>query len=175
MLGKPIAASTDLGFFSQSRSKSAPSLSSSTVTTTTRLIRKPQPHTSPPSIPSRSSSLSSSPLSSPPSSPPHSSPNKKRKSPPQPPRPAKKARAEKREPRKRVSPRSSRFNAAVPSPEPIYRSSRSRSTSLFPAGSASPVPARHWATDDDGDPGGDHSSSAKVVQDLMKNYKACMS
>ncbi|THV06753.1 DOT1-domain-containing protein [Dendrothele bispora CBS 962.96] len=177
MLSKPIAASTDLGFFSQSRSKSAPSLSpsSSTVTTTTRVIRRPQPHTSPPSIPSHSSSNSSSPLSSPPSSPPHlSSPSKKRKSPTQAPRPAKKARAEKREPaRKRVSPRSSgRLNAAIPSPEPIYRSSRSRSTSLFPAGSVSPKPARYWATSEDGDPGGDHSSSAKVVEGLMKNYKA---
>ncbi|KAF5370802.1 hypothetical protein D9758_002119 [Tetrapyrgos nigripes] len=170
MLSQPIPATSDLNFFSSSKSKNFPS--SSTTTTTTRIIRR-QPHPSPASVPSRSSSVSSSPLSSPPSSPPQSSPTKKRKSPAQPSRPAKKPRAEKREPRKRVSPRSSaRPSTALPSPEPLYRSSRSRSTSLFPTGSSSPTPARYWATSENGDPGDDHSSSAKVVEGLMKNYKA---
>ncbi|KAF8198985.1 histone-lysine N-methyltransferase [Pholiota molesta] len=68
----------------------------------------------------------------------------------------------------------SRHNTLPPSPEPIYRSSRSRSTSLFPASETeTPKTKKHrrWATDEDGTPGESHLSSEMVVKRLMKSYK----
>ncbi|KAJ3514934.1 hypothetical protein NLJ89_g2077 [Agrocybe chaxingu] len=67
----------------------------------------------------------------------------------------------------------SRQCSLPPSPEPIYRKSRSRSTSRFPAGdSDGPVILRRWRTDEDGTPGDSVLSSEMVVKKLMKSYKA---
>lgn len=68
----------------------------------------------------------------------------------------------------------SRQQILAPSPEPIYRSSRSRSTSSFPSSNTySSVQRRHWSVDDDGTPGPKHVSSETVVKKLMKTYKGC--
>ncbi|PFH50712.1 hypothetical protein AMATHDRAFT_144415 [Amanita thiersii Skay4041] len=65
-----------------------------------------------------------------------------------------------------------RQNTLAPSPEPIYRSSRSRSTSSFPSGCSDvPVQRRRWCVDDDGTPGPTHISSELVVKKLMRTYK----
>ncbi|TFK38629.1 S-adenosyl-L-methionine-dependent methyltransferase [Crucibulum laeve] len=189
----PTASTSDLSFFSASK-VSKPVASASTVVVTTRLRRLSSQHrsssTTPSSLPPSSppSTTTSSPLSSPPLV---SSPPRKRKSlgaAPENetalPRAVKRLRtasATTDKPRRR---RKALFSGALPrvpgrsrtqapSPEPIYRSSRSRSTSLFPAReSDTPVVKRSWATDEDGDPGHKHISSEKVVQRLMKSYKA---
>ncbi len=68
----------------------------------------------------------------------------------------------------------SRQQTLAPSPEPIYRSSRSRSTSCFPSTSNDiPIQRRRWCVDDDGTPGPRHLSSEMVVKKLMKTYKGC--
>ena len=68
----------------------------------------------------------------------------------------------------------SRQQTLAPSPEPIYRSSRSRSTSCFPSASDFPIQRRRWCVDDDGTPGPRHLSSEMVVKKLMKTYKGCV-
>lgn len=66
----------------------------------------------------------------------------------------------------------SRQQELAPSPEPIYRSSRSRSSSSFPPSyTYPPVQRRRWSVDDDGTPGPRHLSSEMVVKRLMKTYK----
>ncbi|KAK2462119.1 hypothetical protein APHAL10511_006582 [Amanita phalloides] len=66
----------------------------------------------------------------------------------------------------------SRQQTLAPSPEPVYRSSRSRSTSSFPCAVIDfPIQRRRWCVDDDGTPGPKHLSSEMVVKKLMKTYK----
>ncbi|KAK1231301.1 Nucleosomal histone H3-Lys79 methylase [Marasmius sp. AFHP31] len=57
-----------------------------------------------------------------------------------------------------------------PAPPPIYRSSRSRSTSSF--ASATVHTPRRWGCEENGDPGPSHVSPEVVVRRLMKSYKA---
>lgn len=187
MLSSPmhIPASSDVDFFSPSKNSKFIASSSPPVTVTTRLVSKPGVKQSPTLAPSRSSSISLSPLTSPESTPP-----RKRKSSPAypdhagpstaPPRQVKKLRTEK--PRiKRVSHSSksssrasSRQQTLAPSPEPIYRSSRSRSTSHFPTFVYdTPIVSRRWSANEDGDPGENHTSSEAVVLRLLKSYKGC--
>ncbi|KAF9242377.1 DOT1-domain-containing protein [Melanogaster broomeanus] len=54
--------------------------------------------------------------------------------------------------------------------EPIYRSDRSRSTSVFPP--PVNVQVREWWADGDGSPGEDFVSAADVVRSLAKTYKS---
>lgn len=193
MLTSPAArpSSSDLGFFSSSKVSNAVASTSSPVVVTTRIARKPTPQqpspTSSPRPPHLSSSISpgSSPLSSPP-------PVKKRKTTPPDSgsavhREVKRLRASAtstNKPRKRApaalgkssSRAPSRQQSLPPSPEPIYRTSRSRSTSTFPVLDAeNPIPERRWITDESGEPGHSHLSSEMVVKRLMKSYKACES
>lgn len=191
-----LSSSTDFAFFS---SPLPPSSSNSPVVVKTR-VRLPQ-HTHAASTPTNSSptsllarSLSSPPCSSPLSEPPVSSKKKRRlidtdpSSPIQPiPRQPKRPRAApSKEPRKHLSSSSapstrapsraqSRQSVLAPSPEPIYRSDRSRSTSLFPTTDCvdSPPHQRRWLTDEAGHPGDSFLSSEVIVKRLMKSYKAC--
>lgn len=55
--------------------------------------------------------------------------------------------------------------------EPIYRSDRSRSTSVFPP--AVDLFAREWWSLDDRSPGDGFVSAADVVRKLAKSYKSC--
>ena len=189
MLSSPSRSSTDLDFFSPSKLSKSGASATSTVVVTTRLARRPvvTPHrtssASPPSSPY--SSLSSSPAASSPIP-------KKRKSLPtglspggsELPRDVKRLRTASatQKPTKRKtksscqssSRASSRPRTLPSSPEPIYRSSRSRSTSTFnlqEGGTA--ARKRRWCTDEDGAPGPNHLSSEMVVKRLMKSYKAC--
>jgi hypothetical protein len=68
---------------------------------------------------------------------------------------------------------SSRQNTLAPSPEPIYRSSRSRSVSTFHNAEA-PLSRPCWI-EEDGTPGPSFLSAEIVVRDLMKTYKGCRS
>jgi H3 lysine-79-specific histone-lysine N-methyltransferase len=191
MLSSPSRSSTDLDFFSPSKLPQSGASTTSTVVVTTRYARRPValPHrTSSASPPSSSpySSLSSSPATSPSIAP------KKRKSLPaglspggsELPRDVKRLRtaSTNQKPTKRKtksscqssSRASSRPRTLPSSPEPIYRSSRSRSTSTFnlqETGTA--ARKRRWCTDEDGAPGPNHLSSEMVVKKLMKSYKAC--
>ena len=190
MLSSPSRSSTDLDFFSPSKLSKSGASATSTVVVTTRLARRPvvTPHRT-----SSASPPSSSPYSSLSSSPAASSPiPKKRKSLPaglspggsELPRDVKRLRtaSSNQKPTKRKtksscqssSRASSRPRTLPPSPEPIYRSSRSRSTSTFnlqEGGTA--ARKRRWCTDEDGVPGPNHLSSEMVVKRLMKSYKAC--
>jgi [histone H3]-lysine79 N-trimethyltransferase len=72
--------------------------------------------------------------------------------------------------------RSSSARASTPStrlssPEPIYRSSRSRSTSVFPS-TPKKINRRCWI-EEDGNPGAGFISSELVVKGLMRGYKQC--
>ncbi|KAJ6577112.1 S-adenosyl-L-methionine-dependent methyltransferase, partial [Mycena sp. CBHHK59/15] len=68
---------------------------------------------------------------------------------------------------------SSQQKTLPPSPEPIYRSSRSRSTSYFtPIESESPVIRRQWFTDEDAGADPAHFSSEKAVAMLLRTYCA---
>lgn len=187
-----LSSSTDFAFFSSP----LPSSSTSPVIVKTRIRSSPSIHGSSTSnTPARSSPLPR-PASSPPFSSPLSQPlpssNSKRKLidtdpiPPVPlPREIKRPRAPpKKKPRKRTpsSSASSRVQSRAqsrqcvpaPSPEPIYRSDRSRSTSLFPGlDSDAPLFRRRWRTDESGDPGDSFLSSEIIVKRLMKSYKAC--
>ncbi|KAF8168375.1 hypothetical protein B0H34DRAFT_57428 [Crassisporium funariophilum] len=194
MLSSPSARSNaDLGFFSNAKGTKTGASATSSVVVTTRLTRRPvaQPRSSSSTscqslLPSSSptSSITSSPLSSPPTSP------RKRKSPTNSvagpsalPREVKRLRtASAREPpvKRKSNPSSkassraaSRQRTLPPSPEPIYRSSRSRSTSLFPAPEPEiPANRRRWRTPEQGFPGDTHLSSEMVVKRLMKSYKS---
>ncbi|KAJ7031517.1 histone-lysine N-methyltransferase [Mycena alexandri] len=164
-------------------------VSSSSTTTTTRVIVRKVHSTPPSSSPPRIKSNTSSPLSSPATSSPLSSPSRKRKSASLDsisgsdlalPRDVKRLRGDK--PRKRavsapkLAPRaSSQSKTLPPSPEPIYRSSRSRSGSHFTSiESDSPAIPRCWAADEDGGPDPDpaHFSSEKAVAMLLRTYCA---
>ncbi|KAJ7630377.1 S-adenosyl-L-methionine-dependent methyltransferase, partial [Roridomyces roridus] len=59
------------------------------------------------------------------------------------------------------------------SPEPIYRTSRSRSTSHFaPAENDSSIFRRFWFSEEDGGGNGEHFSSEKAVKMLLRTYCA---
>ena len=177
--------STDSSFFSSRPGKAHPTTPSPVTVTSVIIKRCPSSH-SPPVPPS------SSPVSSCPSSPAVSWDNaKKRKSLPTTqcsdasplPQASKRKRTEstkvsasKRKPKRLLdtSPRASGRPRNAPSPEPIYRNSRSRSTSLFQTPDAiSPSATRCWATMEDGAPGNGHTSSEMVVRGLLKTYKSC--
>ncbi|KAJ7743880.1 histone-lysine N-methyltransferase [Mycena metata] len=180
-----LVATSDTSFFS-----GASSTTTTTTTTTTKIIvvRKYPSTTPPSSSPPHIKSNTSSPLSSPATSSPLSSPSRKRKSASiesisgsdSLPRDVKRLRGEK--PRKRavsapkLAPRaSSQAKTLPPSPEPIYRSSRSRSGSHFTSiESEPPAIPRCWAADEDGGPEPDpaHFSSEKAVAMLLRTYCA---
>ncbi|KAJ7652051.1 histone-lysine N-methyltransferase, partial [Mycena polygramma] len=140
------------------------------------------------SPPHASKSSTSSPLSSPPTSSPVSSPPRKRKSSSlgsstEPnsalPREVKRLRGDK--PRKRAvsgsksaSRASSQQKTVPPSPEPIYRSSRSRSGSHFTSLEECEIPVirRCWVTDENGGHDAAHFSSEKAVAMLLRTYCA---
>lgn len=181
-----LPSSSDLSFFSSSKVSNAVASSSSSVVVKTRITYRPAPPSKQQSTPvlNPPPTLTISPTSSPLSSP---QSHQKRKSPPQSalPREVKRLRASafnSDRPRKRhsnvSSKRTSRGSSPEgelpPSPEPIYRSSRSRSTSLFPATEdEAPILNRSWITPEEGDPGSWHLSSEMVVKRLMRSYKAC--
>lgn len=167
-------------------SQGASGMAKTRVTTRQESIPSPTQRGTSESVPP-SSSVGSSPLSSPGDLP-------KRKSPPldppeipaAPPRAVKRLRAvwkkektTKRKPSKSsIKTTSSRQSTRPPSPEPLFRSSVSRSTSEFPLyDDESPTPRRAqqrvWYTQEHGIPGDEHLSSEMVVKRLMKSYKAC--
>ncbi|KAF7340197.1 Histone-lysine N-methyltransferase, H3 lysine-79 specific [Mycena venus] len=183
-----LCAQPDTSFFSSAGGASSRASTSTTVVTT-RVVHIQRPKFSPPSSspPHAPRSGTSSPLSSPPNSSPVSSPPRKRKSAslgavPDPdaplPREVKRLRGDK--PRKRavsgpkLTPRaSSQQKTQPPSPEPIYRSSRSRSTSHFTSlEGETPVIRRCWVAEDDGGPDPAHFSSEKAVAMLLRTYCA---
>ncbi|KAJ7451115.1 histone-lysine N-methyltransferase [Mycena latifolia] len=68
---------------------------------------------------------------------------------------------------------SSQQKTLPPSPEPIYRTSRSRSASQFTSNESDiPVIRRCWASDEDGGPDPAHFSSEKAVAMLLRTYCA---
>ncbi|PPQ90422.1 hypothetical protein CVT25_014940 [Psilocybe cyanescens] len=193
----PARSSTDISFFSPSKISQSVASTAPSVVVTTRLTRRPavpprsSSATSTQSLPRSSSPVSSVQSSSLSTSP---SPQKKRKSlpasgpaagPSDLPRAVKRLRTastNKQKPKKSRAASSSqsssratsRHETAPPSPEPLYCSSRSRSTSLFPPTMEIPNPVRErrWCTDENGDPGASHLSSEAVVKRLMKSYKS---
>ena len=188
----PRPSSSDLGFFSSSKSSNSIASSSSNVIVKTRLARKTI-HTKStnfhhsqarPVLPSSSPSPDSSPHSSPPS------PKKRKSTSPEYVSPLHREVKRLRpsassldKPRKRASKPShktpsrapSRQQTLQPSPEPIYRTSRSRSTSAFHTyDDDGPVMSRRWMTDQDGHLTSlPHLSSEAVVRKLLKTYKHC--
>lgn len=185
-------SSSDLSFFSSSHASNAVASSSRAVVVRKRFEYHPVQSVRQSPTPSRLLTSSSHPLmssasssnSSPFSTPPN---HKKRKASPQShaplPREVKRLRASAPgldQPRKRSQHSSRRTSRASspqgdqpPSPAPIYRSSRSRSTSLYPSLDESPILNRVWATDEDGDPGPNHCSSEYVVSNhLIKSYRS---
>ncbi|KAF8213808.1 S-adenosyl-L-methionine-dependent methyltransferase [Mycena galopus ATCC 62051] len=180
-----LVAQPDTSFFSNTASGSSHASISPTVVTRRVVVRPPSkcspPSSSPPHAPR---STASSPLSSPS---PVSSPPRKRKSaslgpmhdPDAPlPRGVKKLKSDK--PRKSVvssfklvQRASSQQKTQPPSPEPIYRGSRSRSTSHFTSvDSETPVIRRCWVAEEDGGPDPAHFSSEKAVAMLLRTYCA---
>lgn len=185
MLSSAPRSSSDLDFFSPSRSNKPGASPISTVTVTTRLTRRPflsQPQ-------SRSSTASSLSARSSPCSDPPCNFSRKRKLYPEAslvsvpsselPPAVKRLRSAtpKQKPRRNssTSKNSSRDSSRrLSSPEPIYRSDRSRSTSLFRSNdSVAGLSSRQWVTDELGTPGENHLSSETVVKQLMKSYRAC--
>jgi len=67
---------------------------------------------------------------------------------------------------------SSRPRTLAPSPEPIYRSSRSHSMLTCPHAD-SPTPRQYWI-EEGGEPGRQFISSELVVKSVMRSYKACL-
>lgn len=157
-------SSTDLSFFSKSKHSNAVASTSTSVVVTTRLARRPPPKTH-----------------IQPRLPPPPPPQTKRKHAANDvalPREVKRLRVtpEERPKKKRVSSKSSsRSSSHRLTPEPIYRSSvsRSRSASVFPLGAGQMPTPRTWPTDTDGTPGPDFLSSEMVVRRLLKSYKRC--
>ncbi|KAG6816266.1 hypothetical protein H0H87_007347 [Tephrocybe sp. NHM501043] len=191
MLSSPTLrpSSTDQSFFSPSKvasSSSSPPTSNVRVNTTVKTIPRhiaptTQRSISSPYPSSATSSAGSSPLSSPFSC-------QKRKSSPLPEVSADLHRDVKRlrasvpggKTRKRPSTASSRHASRAssatrsrpPSPEPIYRISRSRSGSAYPDWDEEGIiPRRNWMVITDGVPGEKHWSSEMTVKRLMKSYK----
>ena len=63
-----------------------------------------------------------------------------------------------------------------PSPEPIYRRNRSRSTSQFPSLNSETQTLlfkRRWRTEQHGNPGDRFLGSEDIVRRLVKSYKTC--
>ena len=151
MLSSPSArSSSDLSFFSQSKVSKSGASTTSPVVITTRLAKRPVPTTGSSDIPrevKRHRTASAKEALS------------KRKS---------------NTSSKNPSRAPSRQHTLPPSPEPIYRSSRSRSTSLFPGSELeADTHKRRWCSDENGIPGETHLSSEMVVKRLMKSYKSC--
>ncbi|KAJ7725529.1 histone-lysine N-methyltransferase [Mycena maculata] len=180
-----LVATADSSFFSNQSSHA----STSTTVVKTRMVRVPTKFSPPSSSPPHATtkSTTSSPLSSPPTSSPTSSPPRKRKSASMGsmydpdsalPRDVKRLRGDK--PRKRavstpkLAPRASSQQKTLPSsPEPIYRSSRSRSASHFTPGESETLVVQCcWAADEDGGPDPAHFSSEKAVALLLRTYCA---
>ncbi|KAF4605662.1 Nucleosomal histone H3-Lys79 methylase [Pleurotus pulmonarius] len=163
---------SDLAFFSSSKAKSSKPVTPSVVVTTRRRLatRTPTLTTQPPAhVAEVTTTILSSNM-------------KKRKAPSTAKAPdgpsslsVKRLKTEE-QPRKRASSSSkassrasSRQNTLPPSPEPIYRSSRSRSTSTFPHDEER-ASARQWVTAEEGTPGPAFWSSEAVVKRLMRTY-----
>jgi H3 lysine-79-specific histone-lysine N-methyltransferase len=186
MLSSAPCSSSDLTFFSPSKNTKSGSSPISSVTVTTRLTRRAFPSQSRSCTTSSSPSARSSPVSNPPLK-----LSRKRKSlhPEVPsisasssklPLAVKRLRTD--APKEKVlrrnsssSKNSSRASShRLSSPEPIYRSERSRSISLLHSNdSVANFSSRRWVTDELGTPGENHLSSEAVVKQLMKSYKAC--
>ncbi|KAJ7356640.1 DOT1-domain-containing protein [Mycena albidolilacea] len=183
-----LPAQPDTSFFSGGKLGSSRASTSTTVVKTRVVLvpgKYPPPSSSPPHAPK---SGTSSPLSSPPSSSPVSSPSRKRKSTSLGPasgpgaalpREVKRLRGDK--PRKiravsapKLASRASSQQKTQPSsPEPIFRTSRSRSTSHFTSiESETPVIRRCWVAEEDGGPDPAHFSSEKAVAMLLRTYCA---
>ncbi|KAG5351773.1 Histone-lysine N-methyltransferase, H3 lysine-79 specific [Termitomyces sp. T112] len=174
-------SSPDFSFFSPSKGSSRSVVSSSKGPSRSVVSSSKGPSrsvvSSPPVVTKRIAHV--------PAPPPSWFPHIKRKSSPIPapdlPREVKRLRAApKRVPRKSpsvpASRSSSRASSATdsrpPSPEPIYRGSRSRSASAFPGwDDQCPIQSRHWKATEDGEPGENHWSSEQIVKRLMKSYK----
>ncbi|KAJ7232841.1 S-adenosyl-L-methionine-dependent methyltransferase [Mycena haematopus] len=180
-----LLAQPDTNFFSSSPGGSSRVTVAPIVRTTTRVVKQPPSSKCSPSSsspPHGPRSTASSPLSSPS---PVSSPPRKRKSaslgsmPDAPlPRGVKRLKGDK--PRKSavsslklVQRASSQQKTQPPSPEPIYRSSRSRSTSHFASfETETPIIRRCWVAEGDGGPDPAHFSSEKAVAMLLRTYCA---
>jgi len=187
MLSSAPCSSSDLTFFSPSKSTKSGSTPITPVTVTTRLTRRAFPSQS------RSCTTSSSApsaRSSPVSNPPLKHPRKRKFIYPEVPSipvssselPPAVKRLRTNAPKEKVSGRnsSSSKNSSrasshrLSSPEPIYRSDRSRSISLLHSNdSVANFSSRRWVTDELGTPGENHLSSEAVVKQLIKTYKAC--
>ena len=168
-----LCSSPDVGFFSSSKTENT-GASAVSVTVRTRLAHTLSHPSFPPLVSSSQSAFRSSPSTN---------TQNKRKSPPvEPssqnlPRAVKRLRALATRPdasrRAGSSSRTSRASSGRPSsPEPIYRSDRSRSTSIF-SFAQSPFAKRRWASGEDFTPGNRHLSSELVVKNLVKSYKTC--
>ena len=151
MLSSPTArSSSDLSFFSQSKGSKSGASTTSPVVVTTRLAKRPVPTAGPSDVPRevkrhRTASAKEAPS--------------KRKN---------------NISLKNPSRAASRQRTLPPSPEPIYRSSRSRSTSLFPGPELeTDTHKRRWCSNENGIPGETHLSSEMVVKRLMRSYKSC--
>ncbi|KAG6831644.1 hypothetical protein H0H92_008721 [Tricholoma furcatifolium] len=177
MLSNPYSSSsTDLSFFSASKSSNSIASSSAPVVTT-RIVRRTASKHPQISYPRSGTSLPpSTPVSSPPSA-------TKRKSSPllevELPRDVKRLRGcASSKPSRKTSANSSREASRVPSstdsrppsPEPIYRS-RSRSCSTFAWDDDGPISRRDWMIREDGRPGEKHWSSEETVKRLIKSYR----
>lgn len=149
MLSSPSTrSSSDLSFFSQSKSSKSGASTTSPVVVTTRLAKRPVP--GPSDVPRQVKKHRTAPAKE------ALSKRKNNTSLKNPSRPA------------------SRQRTLPPSPEPIYRSSRSRSTSLFPGPELeTDTHKRRWCSNENGIPGETHLSSEMVVKRLMRSYKSC--
>jgi len=179
-----LVSQTDYDFFSSPSSLSSSSSSSPAVRVTIR-PRVPSHRSNP-----ANSSRNSSPLIHPVSSSPFSLPvSKKRKivddndnqfvssfhsTSNQPPHKRKVSQKRKSAVTRVPSRASSRHN---PSPEPIYRIHRSRSTSQLPildSGTQCSLFKRRWRTEQHGNPGDGFLGSEDIVRRLVKSYKTCV-
>ncbi|KAH7926203.1 DOT1-domain-containing protein [Leucogyrophana mollusca] len=169
------SSSSDLSFFSKSKAQNPPKTSMPReIYVTTRLAWKAQqladqpPHerprsqgsTTPPSPPAPRPKLT-------PIARVKSAPAEKRSRPPSP------DAKDRPRPKKRATPGSASSSRPASRPrdaEPIFRASRSRSTSAFPSADA-PRRRRCWIREN-GSPGEDFVSAADVVKGLVRTYKS---
>ena len=151
MLSSPSTrSSSDLNLISQSKSSKSGASTTSPVVVTTRLAKRPVPTAGPSDVPRQV---------------------KKHRT-----APAKEAisKRKKNTSLKNTSRPASRQRILPPSPEPIYRSSLWRSTSLFPGPELeTDSHKRRWCSHEDGIPGDRSLSSEMVVKRLMGSYKSC--
>jgi H3 lysine-79-specific histone-lysine N-methyltransferase len=151
MLSSPSArSSSDLSFFSQSKVSKSGASTTSPVVVTTRLAKRLVPAAGPSDVPREVKRHRTA--------------------------PAKEVLSKRKNNTslKNPSRAASRQRTLPPSPEPIYRSSRSRSTSLFPGPELeSDTHKRRWCSNEDGTPGEKHLSSEMVVERLITSYKSC--